>query len=573
MPWLRSLRNRIFVAAALLAVLPIAVAFEFVSARVARQSEESLQRALRDAARRLAEYQRARVDTLTDMARLIADLPKLQAAVATGDRPTVEPLARDYMARTHSDMFVLLDRRGAVLAGLGAAADPSHGRADGAVSFRVDSERLLEVIAVPLYVGPEPLERLGTLRLGFSLDDALAARLKALVDCEVVFVKDGRVYGSTLPRGLVTDLFSLPTDAPGITLNGAYLGLRRPLPSTGPMPEVLVLRSRAESQRFLRTLHLVLASAAIAVMAVAILLSYAVARTVTEPLAALTSAMREIAITGDLTRRIPAGGRWDDEDVRVLTRTFNTLTDSIARFQRDLALKQRLSALGRLSTVIAHEVRNPVMIIKTTLRALRSERLSPHELREAADDVDHALARLDRTIGDVLDYARPPRIELASVDLAALCREICQGASGHAPTMRCALSLDPQLGEIVSDPDRLRTVLVNVIENARQSVEARRAQAAAAEADGRPAIEISARRAAPNRVTLVVSDRGSGIAPLDLPHLFEPYFTTRRTGTGLGLAIAKNLVEALGGTIAATGQLGVGAQITIELPSDASQKG
>jgi signal transduction histidine kinase len=573
MPWLRSLKNRIFVAAALLAVLPMAVVLEFVSARVARQSEEGLHRGLRDAVRRLAEYQRARVDTLTDMARLIADLPKLKAAVATGDRPTVEPLARDYMARTHSDMFVLLDRRGGVLAALGAQADPSDADVDGAVSFRVDSERLLEVVAVPLYVGPEPLERLGTLRLGFSLDDTLAARLKALVDCEIVFVKNGRAYGSTLPHALARDLLALPTDVPGMALNGAYLGLRRPLPSTGPMPEVLVLRSRAESLRFLRTLRLVLAIAAMAAMAVAILLSYAVARTVTEPLAALTAAMREITITGDLTRRIPAGGRWHDEDVRVLTRTFNTLTGSIGRFQRDLALKERLSALGRLSTVIAHEVRNPAMIIKTTLRALRSERPDPHELREAADDIDHELTRLDRTIGDVLDYARPPRVELATVDLATLCREICQGTSGHDPAVRCALSLDPALGEIVTDADRLRTILVNIIENARQSVDARQAQADTAETNRPAGIELSARRVAPDRVILVVSDQGGGIAPADLPHLFEPYFTTRRTGTGLGLAIAKNLVEALGGTITAAGQLGVGAQITIELPSDASQKG
>ena len=69
------------------------------------------------------------------------------------------------------------------------------------------------------------------------------------------------------------------------------------------------------------------------------------------------------------TRRSSAGG-WDDEDARVLARTFDTLTDSIARFQREAAQRERLSSLGRLSTVIAHEIRNPLMIIKGALRQL-----------------------------------------------------------------------------------------------------------------------------------------------------------------------------------------------------------
>src|SRR5258707_205630 len=83
--------------------------------------------------------------------------------------------------------------------------------------------------------------------------------------------------------------------------------------------------------------------------------------------------MREVAITGDLTRKIVLrqNNRWDDEDARLLATTFNTLTDSISRFQRDMSQKERLTSLGRLSTVIAHEVRNPLMIIKATLHALR----------------------------------------------------------------------------------------------------------------------------------------------------------------------------------------------------------
>ena len=89
------------------------------------------------------------------------------------------------------------------------------------------------------------------------------------------------------------------------------------------------------------------------------------------PLAAITGVMREVAATGDLTRKIALlrSHRWDDEDARLLATTFNTLTDSIARFQREMSQKERLSSLGRLSTVIAHEIRNPLMIIKASLHA------------------------------------------------------------------------------------------------------------------------------------------------------------------------------------------------------------
>ena len=144
-------------------------------------------------------------------------------------------------------------------------------------------------------------------------------------------------------------------------------------------PVAVILRSRTERLRFLRHASRRASSwRRSSGCLVAVLLSYAVARTVTRPLAAITAAMREMTATGDLTRKIRAGPRLGRRGrARSSPRTFNTLTDSIARFQREAALRERLSALGRLSTVIAHEVRNPLMIIKASLRTLRGARASP----------------------------------------------------------------------------------------------------------------------------------------------------------------------------------------------------
>src|SRR5205814_766760 len=134
----------------------------------------------------------------------------------------------------------------------------------------------------------------------------------------------------------------------------------------------------------------------------ATVLAFAVARTIAQPLAAITDVMREVAATGDLTRKIALRhNRWDDEDAQLLATTFNTLTDSISRFQREISQKERLTSLGRLSTVIAHEVRNPLMIIKTSLHTLRQPEVSAAAVREVVADIDEEVARLNRVVNEV----------------------------------------------------------------------------------------------------------------------------------------------------------------------------
>jgi signal transduction histidine kinase len=120
------------------------------------------------------------------------------------------------------------------------------------------------------------------------------------------------------------------------------------------------------------------------------------------------------------------------------------------------------------------------------------------------------------------------------------------------------------VGAIVTDGERLRGVLANLVANARDGV-----RAAGRAGDG---IEIGGRRVEPGRLLLWVEDRGAGVAAADLPHVFEPYFTTKRTGTGLGLAIARKVVEALGGTIRMESREGEGTRVEIDLPATVPAK-
>jgi two-component system, NtrC family, sensor histidine kinase HydH len=296
------------------------------------------------------------------------------------------------------------------------------------------------------------------------------------------------------------------------------------------------------------------------------MLSYVVARSVTTPLGTITAEMRQMAATGDLTRKINLRGpAWlQDEDARLLATAFNTLTDSIARFQREAAQRERLLALGRLSTVVAHEVRNPLMIIKGTLRPLQSASVAP-DVREAAADIDEQVARLNRIVHDVLDFARPLRLELSDANLANLCQEAAAALikGEQSPPIR----VDAESVRIVTDPERLRAALINVLTNARQA-------SSAADAAGGPldrAITLAAGLSAPGQIRITVCDRGPGISAEHLAHLFEPYFTTRRAGTGLGLAITRNIIEGLGGTISVR-SADPGTIVQIDLPAVAEPR-
>jgi signal transduction histidine kinase len=351
-----------------------------------------------------------------------------------------------------------------------------------------------------------------------------------------------------------------------------FLVLARPMAPGGPDAGMaLILRSRTARLKFLSAIRTGLAGVMVVTLLVATLLSYGVARTMTRPLAAVTSAMREVAATGDLTRKVSLKSRaWDDEDARLLASTFNTLTESIARFQREAAQKERLSSLGRLSTVIAHEIRNPLMIIRASLSTLRGDRATAVERREAISDIDDETIRLNRIVTEVLDFARPIRFDFAEADLNEVCAASAHAAWTGSPADGLTLDLDPQMPLVMTDAECLRTALVNILTNARHAVLA--VPRANTGTDGASVVAMNAEdvvvrtRVEPDRVTITVRDHGVGIGPDEMPHIFDPFFTTRRAGTGLGLPIAKNIIEGLGGSLAVSSHRGTGTDVRIELP-------
>jgi signal transduction histidine kinase len=577
-----SLTNRIFLASAMLAVLAIAVAVYRVNVAVTRQAENELRRGLEEASTLLEEIRTTQFDHFSREARLVADLSNMKAALDTGDPITVRPIAQDYQRQIGCDLFLVTGPVGRVLAEEGrVSVDADVPAVREAIARALKGHEVvalwpyrggvIQVATVPSFLQSELM---GTVSVGFSLDEEAAARFKALTNSEIAFAAGNAVQASTLSAEFHPALTTLlvGSDSRRIVLGDTEyetivraLPLRRPndegpAQALGGVPHAILLRSRTERLRFLNNVHRELAVTAILAVLAATLLSYAVARTITRPLGAITATMRDMAATGDLTRRIalPRGG--GDDDARLLATTFNAMTDSIVRFQREAAQRERLSSLGRLSTVVAHEIRNPLMIIKTALRGLRRESVPPEVVRAAVADIDEETARLNRIVTEVLDFARPIKFEFAPADLNVLCEDAVRATQADGDSPAVMLRLDRGLPPVVTDAERLRIALVNILTNARHAVGARDASARAPDA-----ITLTTRRVN-GRCALQVSDRGNGIAPEDLPRVFDPYFTTRRTGTGLGLAITRNIIEGLGGTIAVQSRPGEGTDVRIELP-------
>lgn len=583
---LASLTNRIFLASTLLATVSIGFAVYFVSSRLRTEAEAELQRDLTEAAS-LVDQQRASLfDSFTLTASLIADLPKFKAALETRDPPTVAPIALDYQQKAGSDLFLVTDRDGRVLAAVGGSPAVSswveqaprlhRERPKGpARAFWPHPTGVLQVVSLPVTIDLDQPEVLGTLTVGYLLDEERAASFKALTGADIAFAIDGEVRSSTLgpeahPR--LAALLAADRIPRAMIGENEYAALITPLraPSetesvNSAVPIAIILRSRSERMRTLSAIQTGLAIVTVAAILLAAAVSYGVARTITRPLARITDHMRQVAATGDLSGKLQLGGSrsWQDEDARVLATTFNTLTDSIAHFQREAAQRERLSSLGRMSTIVAHEIRNPLMIIKGALRQLAREGATPADIREAATDIDGETDRLNRVVNDVLDFARPMRFDRAITDINALCRDAACAVAAAQAEPPVATDFDGSTPSLETDSEKLRTILVNLLTNAKQAVAARTGTGIVG-SNGSP-VTLSTSRLADRRVAIVIRDRGVGIAAEDFPRIFDPFFTTRQAGTGLGLPIAKNIIDGLGGQISVQSTPGAGTSIRIEL--------
>jgi PAS domain S-box-containing protein len=248
-----------------------------------------------------------------------------------------------------------------------------------------------------------------------------------------------------------------------------------------------------------------------------------------------------------------------------LARRVDERTAELRRAQEELLRSERLSVLGQLTATVAHELRNPLSAIRNSIYAIREMMAGKGiSLDRPLTRIERSIARCDGIVTDLLDFARSRQLQCAPQAFDQWLGEVLdeQKLPDHVKLRR---DLAAPRAVVAFDPDRLRRVVVNLVENAAQS-------RAESEREKRE-LEVSvATRQAGESIELVVSDNGAGIAPDVLPRIFEPLFSTKSFGTGLGLPTVKQIVEQHGGRIELTSELGVGTRALVRLPLPRSQE-
>ena len=299
-------------------------------------------------------------------------------------------------------------------------------------------------------------------------------------------------------------------------------------------------------------------------MAGVVALSYRLARSLDE----VVDAASRVA-GGDLSVRVTTKRR---DEIGRLIGTFNQMVERL-REQRALEVRlrraERTSAIGRLASAVAHEIRNPLNLISLSIGHLGTEYrpddpARAEEYSRVVDSVRAELKRLNGMVSDFLSYGRPPRLTPRPCRIEEIIEEVLSltAAKARAQGVEIVTRHAPDLHEISADVDGIRTCFLNVVDNALQAMPS----------GGKLTIEARQGRVGggAGAVTVAFRDTGPGIAALDIDRILEPYFSTREAGMGLGLAITQRIIEEHGGRIRVESEPRVGTVFYLDVPVEPS---
>jgi len=302
------------------------------------------------------------------------------------------------------------------------------------------------------------------------------------------------------------------------------------------------------------------AISSLAVIGLSGLFLFFMSRALVKEVTALASITRKVG-EGQLNLRAELGTL---PETRELASAFNAMLDSLAekrdallRANQEMVRQKALAEVGKFSLMVAHEVKNPLSIIKSSLEVLKTDQ------GIALDDpmvlyIEDEIRRLNKLIEDFLIFARPSEVKLRSVDLNELSREVAARGEYLAQEgmMKILQDIPDHECTAKADPELLTGALWNIVKNACEAI------------NGTGNVWVRVHHNA-DSWTMEVEDDGEGISEEDMDKIFEPFFTTKTKGTGLGLAFASQVIGAHGGDIQAErGDMG-GALFRIRIPRKA----
>lgn len=269
-----------------------------------------------------------------------------------------------------------------------------------------------------------------------------------------------------------------------------------------------------------------------------------------KPLRALTQAVSAVG-RGEFSKRLQSRGR---NEIARLVNAFNVMSDDLKRLrdlERRMRHQERLSDIGRMAARVAHDINNPLTVIRNVARLMEKQPAEgPAQILEDSRLIAHHSERCMRTVEMLLDYGRPVRLKSARHELNELVTEIASRWRKAWPDT--ALSITPAATPILVEADayQLEQMLANLLDNARQAA---------------PAGPVTVSLAADNEwARITITDSGPGFSTEALERLYEPFFTTKRGGNGLGLGSALAIAQAHGGDIDI--MPGAPGQVEVHLP-------
>lgn len=543
-----------------------------VQHHVVRSTSETLEDEVRASFRAYESLWRAHADKLASISLILSTMSDVRAAFSTGDEATIRDTAAELWNRVSEDnaIFLVTDPTGSVITSLGGSpqipmprtmplvqqASASFPRP--AQGFLVLDGRLYQMIVTPVYVqssgGPGLID---VLVAGYEVNNLTARQLKeATGGSDFTFVAGSRVVASTMNAGASSAIVTAAkrySERPGRITDGhaEYMALTTPLMDVlgHPIGMLSIFRSFETANQRLESLRWNILFTWMAAVLAGLALTYLLARRILAPVKRLDRAAEAIA-RGDYDIRLPVESR---DELGRLTETFNNMCGSIQSARRELIHKEQIATIGRLSTSIVHDLRNPLAAIYGGAEMMVDSELPPPQVRRLAHNIYRASRRIQELLQDLVNVSRGKQNTVEVCRLRDVIGAAWDALASTAESQSVTALLNvPEDIELPLERSRMERVFVNLFSNS---------------LDAMPQgghIEIAARREG-SMVLVEVGDTGPGISTELRASLFQPFHSSKRNGLGLGLALSRQTVLDHGGDMWADGNGSGGARFCLRL--------
>jgi signal transduction histidine kinase len=528
-----------------------------VRVRMERKVRQDIGEALSNSVVTFNNFERRREAALARSTGLLADLPDLRALMTSQDAATIQDGSRGLWQLAGSDLFVLADPAGEVVAlhdktgGFTFRAATACIREslakDESVDWWFDNGHLYEVFLQPVYFGqPSAGVSLGVLAAGYRVAGPVAREVSQIASSEVAFRYNKALVVTTVAPDqraqFQYQLNRLPDDTRGnfvdlqLSSERYVVASVKLTPGGGQRVSLVVLKSYDRATAFVRRLDRWLWGIGLLAVLAGVGLAFAISHTVTRPLDDLISGVRALE-DGNFTYPLLSKGQ---DEVGELTGAFRRMRDSLQATQNELLHAERLATIGRMASAISHDLRHPLAAILAYAEFLSEGHLSEAQRREFYDEIRQAVNRMSELTGSLLELSKArekTRWRYCSVEDSV--RRVIQSVQARSEFRRIGISVWHE-GKCEGwfDPMKLERVLHNLMLNACEAV---------SQESGLIEVRIAQ---SPSRTEVRIADNGPGIPEPILHTIFQPFMSYgKENGTGLGLAVAKKMVQDQGGLI------------------------